>query len=121
MSLDGRGFEVMPKFLPATTISLVVDSLSKSLITRSRAGMRHALHVPAVRSLAESEGLVELAIQAVGQDAFPFRATLFDKSAQSTWLVVWHQDTALPLRERQNVRARARNRTGTNSCDSSSP
>ena len=31
----------------------------------------------------------------------PFRATLFDKSPTSNWLVAWHQDTALPLRERR--------------------
>jgi ectoine hydroxylase-related dioxygenase (phytanoyl-CoA dioxygenase family) len=30
----------------------------------------------------------------------PFRATLFDKSAMANWLVVWHQDTALPLESR---------------------
>jgi ectoine hydroxylase-related dioxygenase (phytanoyl-CoA dioxygenase family) len=30
----------------------------------------------------------------------PFRATLFDKSAEANWLVAWHQDTALPLRQR---------------------
>jgi hypothetical protein len=30
----------------------------------------------------------------------PFRATLFDKSPTSNWLVVWHQDTALPMRQR---------------------
>jgi ectoine hydroxylase-related dioxygenase (phytanoyl-CoA dioxygenase family) len=35
-----------------------------------------------------------------GLDAFPFRATLFDKSPGANWLVVWHQDTALPLRQR---------------------
>jgi len=29
-----------------------------------------------------------------------FRATLFDKSPGSNWLIVWHQDTALPLRHR---------------------
>ena len=34
-------------------------------------------------------------------EAFPFRATLFDKSENSNWLVVWHQDTALPIRERR--------------------
>ena len=32
--------------------------------------------------------------------AVPFRATLFDKSSSANWLVVWHQDTALPLRAR---------------------
>jgi len=65
--------------------------------------MRHALKVPAVRALAEDDCLIALAEDSLGQGAFPFRATLFDKSAQSNWLVAWHQDTALPLRERQNV------------------
>ena len=31
-------------------------------------------------------------------DPILFRATGFDKSAHANWLVVWHQDTALPLR-----------------------
>jgi hypothetical protein len=33
----------------------------------------------------------------VGPAAVPFRATLFDKSQTSNWLVPWHQDTALPM------------------------
>src|SRR5262249_10545300 len=33
----------------------------------------------------------------LASEPFPFRATLFDKSADANWLVVWHQDTALPL------------------------
>ena len=44
---------------------------------------------------------MELAIVVLGAEAFPFRATLFDKSQQANWLVVWHQDTALPLRSRK--------------------
>ena len=44
----------------------------------------------------------DFAAQFVGATAVPFRATLFDKSARANWLVVWHQDTALPLRERVN-------------------
>lgn len=47
---------------------------------------------------------MELARSVLGPEAFPFRATLFDKSPESNWLVVWHQDTALPLRERREVR-----------------
>ena len=31
-------------------------------------------------------------------ETIAFRATLFDKSPVANWLVVWHQDTALPLR-----------------------
>ena len=44
-----------------------------------------------------------MAQDVLGNDAIPFRATLFDKSPTSNWLVVWHQDTALPLRERREV------------------
>jgi ectoine hydroxylase-related dioxygenase (phytanoyl-CoA dioxygenase family) len=33
----------------------------------------------------------------------PFRATLFDKSDVRNWLVVWHQDTALPIRQTRDV------------------
>ncbi len=44
--------------------------------------------------------MISLAREVLGPDAFPFRATLFDKSPAANWLVVWHQDTALPLQER---------------------
>lgn len=44
--------------------------------------------------------MAEMARGILGAKAFPFRATLFEKSVASNWLVVWHQDTALPLRER---------------------
>ena len=39
----------------------------------------------------------------IGESPVPFRATLFDKSTATNWLVAWHQDTALPLRERRDV------------------
>ena len=44
--------------------------------------------------------MVHLARQFVGVGATPFRATLFDKSGHANWLVAWHQDRALPLKER---------------------
>jgi ectoine hydroxylase-related dioxygenase (phytanoyl-CoA dioxygenase family) len=39
----------------------------------------------------------------LGEQAFPYRATVFEKTAASNWLVVWHQDTALPLCKRMDV------------------
>ncbi len=47
--------------------------------------------------------LLAIAGQILGAEAQPFRATLFDKSPTSNWLVVWHRDTALPLRERNGL------------------
>jgi ectoine hydroxylase-related dioxygenase (phytanoyl-CoA dioxygenase family) len=102
-SLRREGFEIVPKFVPEKTIYQLGVSLNEVSARRSRAGIRNALRVPAVHSLANDEKLVTLARHALGDGAIPFRATLFDKSPDSNWLVVWHQDTALPLRERKDV------------------
>jgi ectoine hydroxylase-related dioxygenase (phytanoyl-CoA dioxygenase family) len=56
-----------------------------------------------VAALASDSKVLEIARQILGHKARPFRATLFDKSPSSNWLVVWHQDTALPLLERHEV------------------
>ncbi len=47
--------------------------------------------------------MLGIAQSVLGTDAFPFKATLFDKSPDSNWLITWHQDTALPLREKQET------------------
>jgi YVTN family beta-propeller protein len=47
--------------------------------------------------------LLNIAQEVLGAEARTFRATLFDKSPQANWLVVWHQDTALPLRNRHDT------------------
>jgi ectoine hydroxylase-related dioxygenase (phytanoyl-CoA dioxygenase family) len=80
-------------------MSDVVQSLSTGNLERSRAGARHVLTVPVVRCLAGDSRLLAIANQFLGPAAVPFRATLFDKSPTANWLVVWHQDTALPVRE----------------------
>src|SRR5260370_29719542 len=56
-----------------------------------------------VAAMARGSRLLEIAQRILRSEAFPFRATLFDKSPTANWLVVWHQDTALPLRERRET------------------
>jgi len=56
-----------------------------------------------VAALASDPRLLNIACRVLGGEARPFRATLFDKSPTSNWLVVWHQDTALPLLERHEL------------------
>ena len=74
--------------------------LGDNRLARSRAGARHLMSHLAVRTLATDERLMEIARRGLGGSAVPFRATLFEKSGPSNWLVVWHQDTALPLTDR---------------------
>jgi len=94
------GFSILPdKFSQDETFQLIRD-LENSALKRSKAGIRHALQHKAIRGLATEPKLLRVARDVLGREATPFRATFFDKSPQANWLVVWHQDTALPLRER---------------------
>lgn len=67
-----------------------------------RAGLRHAMQFGEVRAFAEQRVLTEIASAALGSQAVPYKATLFDKSGTKNWLIAWHQDTALPLASRFN-------------------
>jgi ectoine hydroxylase-related dioxygenase (phytanoyl-CoA dioxygenase family) len=101
-SIKEDGYAIIPDVLPAQDVDRLLDDLRPANAPRSRAGSRHALRHAAVRVLAKSTRLIDLAREVLGREALPFRATLFDKSQNANWLVVWHQDTALPLRERRD-------------------
>src|SRR5271165_5857188 len=98
-----KGFAMIPGVISQTAISDLLQELSIANLPRSRAGLRHAMRNPPVAKMALDSSLMKLAQEILGEGTFPFRATLFDKSPVSNRLVVWHQDTALPLRERRDV------------------
>jgi len=56
-----------------------------------------------VTRIALDSRMLEIARDILGSGAIAFRATLFEKLPDSNWLVAWHQDTALPLRDRREV------------------
>ena len=97
------GFVILPKVISERETSNLIVSLQRGEVPRSRAGMRHAMRNAAVAALTRDIRLLELAREVLGAAAVPFRATLFDKSPVSNWLVVWHQDTALPLQKRRDI------------------
>jgi ectoine hydroxylase-related dioxygenase (phytanoyl-CoA dioxygenase family) len=76
----------------------LINALSSKPATG--AGARHLMNHPAVAALARDRRLMAIAASVLGSGAEPFRATLFTKSRDTNWLVVWHQDTALPLESR---------------------
>lgn len=102
-SVEERGFAIVPAVLTKPEIRKLGQDLACQGLNRSRAGIRHALKHAGVSELASDERLLGVAQHVLGNDALPFRATLFDKSPHANWLVVWHQDTALPLRQRQET------------------
>jgi ectoine hydroxylase-related dioxygenase (phytanoyl-CoA dioxygenase family) len=103
VTVERDGFAIVQDFLSRRNVTDLLKGFEAAPLPRSRAGVRHALRHPAFRELAGDSRLLEIGRQILGPEAFPFSATLFDKSPEANWLVVWHQDTALPLRERSHV------------------
>jgi ectoine hydroxylase-related dioxygenase (phytanoyl-CoA dioxygenase family) len=95
------GFGVVPAVLKPAELDALAAAVSAGA-SRSRAGARHLLREPVVAAVARNHRLVDIASGVLGATAIPFRATFFDKSRQANWLVVWHQDTALPMRHRHD-------------------
>lgn len=95
MEPSSLGYAIEENVLSSGECDALLNGLSD--VQRTRAGARHLMTNPAVAALAADPRLVGLASRTLGSQATPFRATLFEKSSQTNWLVPWHQDTALPL------------------------
>jgi ectoine hydroxylase-related dioxygenase (phytanoyl-CoA dioxygenase family) len=102
-SVDKLGFAISPHVLTPPEVARLLEDCDELMSRRSRAGVRHALGHAPIATVAGDHRLLGVAQEILGGHAFPFRATLFDKSQNANWLVVWHQDTALPLRERREA------------------
>jgi ectoine hydroxylase-related dioxygenase (phytanoyl-CoA dioxygenase family) len=102
-SLRNSGFVILPPLLSSTEVSRLLEDLDASSLHRSRAGIRHAIKHPAVVELANDDRLLKIAKESLGGQASPFHATLFDKSVGANWLVMWHQDKALPVTGRRET------------------
>lgn len=100
MAQIDHGYSIIHDVFERAEMLAMVKSLSAATLQRTRAGARHLLNVPVVQDLAVDPRMLTIASQFLGEGAVAFRATLFDKSPGANWLVVWHQDTALPLRAR---------------------
>lgn len=74
----------------AGAIGLAPDNLH-------RAGIRNLMSNDAVSAIANDERLIALTTGLTGKPMVPYKATVFAKTGKASWLVAWHQDTALPL------------------------
>jgi len=100
MTQHDPGYFICDRVFDRTEMERLAETLAVAPVQRTRAGARHLLRVPVVRAMSSDPRLLGLASEHLGQPAIPFRATLFGKSPTVNWLVVWHQDTALPLSRR---------------------
>jgi Phytanoyl-CoA dioxygenase (PhyH) len=97
-SIEETGFAILPELFSHEFLDRLLLEVNALSPRRSKAGVRNAMGLPP--AAARQPQMMDLASAVLGSGAFPFRGILFDKSPGANWLVAWHQDTALPLRER---------------------
>jgi ectoine hydroxylase-related dioxygenase (phytanoyl-CoA dioxygenase family) len=86
------GFSTIDAILTTPEITRLLEQLPQA-----RAGMRNLLTLPFVSELAQHPKLLQSVRSVLGHDAFPFKATFFDKNPDANWLVPWHQDLSIPV------------------------
>jgi ectoine hydroxylase-related dioxygenase (phytanoyl-CoA dioxygenase family) len=99
--VEKTGYGIVPGIASELETRSLLDELTGAGLPRSRAGIRHLMGIPGVSRIAHQENVLATVKGILGEGAIPFRATLFDKSPSSNWLVMWHQDTALPVLEKK--------------------
>src|SRR5262245_56474059 len=94
-----HGFEIVAAVIDDVTRHGLISAIGPT----SRAGRRGLLALPAGFESALSTSIVNLVRPHLASDPIPVRAIFFNKSAGANWLVAWHQDVTIALRERVEV------------------
>jgi hypothetical protein len=93
-AIERDGYAIVSRVLNAEARAALAAALGPA----AEAGRRGLLREPAVHKLAQSEILLGLIRPILGPSCQPVRAIYFNKTAETNWLVPWHQDLTLALR-----------------------
>ena len=92
------GAEHFQAVLPAEAVRELLTVAER--MPANRAGVR-LFGAPSLQELLGPQGSVgRLATTVLGAAARPVRAVLFDKTQKTNWLVPWHQDRTIAVRDR---------------------
>lgn len=109
--VDRDGFAIVSDVVePAVVADLVaaIDAIPPGAAALERGGSVYAMRnvlsaLPGTRVLAESAALGRLVRAVLGPGAFVVRGLLFDKSPETNWLVPWHQDLTIAVKQRTDA------------------
>ncbi len=97
--LNTLGFAQIPGVLDTAGQSRLLAALGPT----TGPGRRGLLSNPTVAALASSPTLLDLVRPHLPAPPVPTRAIYFDKSPDTNWLVPWHQDLTIALRQRAEI------------------
>lgn len=98
------GFGIAQMIVQGSSLALLSQECDRlqAIDARSRVGIRNPLSLSPLFAEIEQK-LRPLATQLAGGDALPVRSILFDKTPETNWDVVWHQDVTIAVKERKDV------------------
>jgi len=96
--IEENGFAVVPICLSEQTVEHLCLRLDDT-----KHAQRNLLQDPVVRELATSEPVRKTVATVLGNECFSVRGILFNKTPDSNWKVVWHQDRTIAVRERRDT------------------
>ena len=88
--------------MPCPLSSEELESVSAQ-VSKAKHAQRNLLDFAPVRQLACCQSVRKLVAAVLGPDCFAVRGILFNKTPDSNWKVVWHQDRTIAVRERIDV------------------
>ena len=96
--LNRDGFAIFPNCMDHVTVERLRADFSET-----RGPDRNILSVQSVRALATSDSVREIVEKILGPKCFAVRGIFFNKTRQANWMVVWHQDLTIAVREQHPV------------------
>ncbi|MGL5891541.1 MAG: phytanoyl-CoA dioxygenase family protein [Bacteroidia bacterium] len=108
--LAEHGFAILPAQLSNAEISLLnaaVDRFRQSNINTRRISEVFAIRnllqtIPELTAILSNASVLKLAEEFVGSKSCIIRSIYFSKPAAANWVVPWHQDLTVNLKERTN-------------------
>ncbi len=95
------GYYLVKGLFDAAEVNSLIQELSIFENEMNNYGVRDLMNkVPAIRALATSAPLMEIAKKVLGSAVRPVRSVYFDKVPTANWSVAWHQDTSIAVKEK---------------------
>ena len=103
-TLEQQGFALLPRFASPESTEELRDAAAEISFTSKRAGIRDLLRASSrVAAFASSLEVIEQLAAFTHARPFAVRGILFDKTPEANWLVAWHQDLTIAVRERREA------------------
>ena len=105
MNIDADGIEIRKNYIPDSRLALIEKEMKESNNEYPKHGIRNAnKKFKSINDLANAKELIELASSILGEAVQLVRVIFFDKTADSNWLVTWHQDKTVATSSKQVIK-----------------